>query len=135
MFLFSPQSLANLKTCHPELQVLFFEVIKHWDCTIIEGYRNEKAQEEAFSLGNSKLHYPFGKHNSTPSMAVDVAPYPIDWKDIEKFKLFASFVRGVASIMKSKGIMKYGLRWGGAWNGEPNTGKVLNDLVHFELKE
>ena len=78
---FSQSSFSKLSTCHPDLQALFYEVIKFFDCTILEGYRNEADQESAFAKGNSKLHYPHGKHNANPSMAVDVTPYPIDFNN------------------------------------------------------
>ena len=51
---FGKQSQANLATCHPDLQTLFREVIKYFDCTIIEGFRNEADQNKAFAAGNSK---------------------------------------------------------------------------------
>ena len=79
---FSQESFSKLSTCHQDLQILFYEVIKSFDCTILEGYRNEQDQEKAFKEGNSKLHWPNGKHNSSPSRAVDVSPYPIDWNNL-----------------------------------------------------
>jgi len=133
---FNTQSLDRLRTCHPELQVLFLEVIKYFDCTVMEGHRDQVAQEKAFLAGNTKLHYPHGKHNSTPSMAVDVAPCPIDWKDSQRFHLFAGFVLGVASQLRSSGMMKYAVRWGGDWDGDRQVAdETFRDLPHFELKE
>src|SRR5579871_2009363 len=76
MHYFSPKSLVNLETCHPDLQTLFKEVIQTMDCTILVGHRNQEDQEKAFEQGNSKEHWPNSKHNSIPSMAVDVLSYP-----------------------------------------------------------
>ncbi len=136
MPLFSPKSLERLRSCHAELQVLFCEVIKHWDCTVLEGHRNQADQEQAFASGNTKLHFPHGKHNSVPSRAVDVSPYPIDWKDSQRFHLFAGFVLGVASQLRSSGIMKHEVRWGGDWDSDHQvTDETFRDLPHFELKE
>lgn len=126
---FSPSSQAKLDTCHIDLQMLFTEVQKHYDCTIICGARSEAEQQAAFEAGNSKLEYPKSKHNSLPSMAVDVAPSPIDWQDTTRFYHFAGFVLGVA---KGLGI---DITWGGDWAGDLNfKNDKFKDLPHFELK-
>jgi len=127
---FSLASKTKLLTCHPELQRLFFEVIRHWDCQILEGHRGKEAQNEAFKKGNSKLQWPKGKHNKLPSLAVDVAPYPIDWKDTQRFIYFAGFVLGVASQLGIK------LRYGGDWDRDTQmTDEKFRDLVHWEIIE
>jgi peptidoglycan L-alanyl-D-glutamate endopeptidase CwlK len=41
---FGKDSLTKLSTCHPDLQKLFNEVIKHYDCTILEGHRSDEDQ-------------------------------------------------------------------------------------------
>jgi peptidoglycan L-alanyl-D-glutamate endopeptidase CwlK len=134
---FSQSSFSKLSSCHIDLQVLFYEVIKNFDCTILEGYRNEKDQEEAFEKGNTKVHYPHGKHNRTPSLAVDVIPYPVDWKDSKLHLWFGGYVLGIAQMLKDQGKMTHSLRWGGSWDGLGKLDKPgqLNDPVHFELME
>jgi peptidoglycan L-alanyl-D-glutamate endopeptidase CwlK len=132
---FSQESFSKLSTCHHDLQVLFFEVIKYFDCSIIEGYRNEIDQEKAFASGNTKLHYPNGKHNHQPSMAVDVMPYPVNYRDNRLLLWFGGYVMGIAQRLKDEGKMEHSVRWGGAWDG---LGKLdqfgqLNDADHFEL--
>jgi peptidoglycan LD-endopeptidase CwlK len=139
MPLFSPASLSRLATCHPELQVLFHEVIRSFDCVVLEGYRNEADQEAAFAAGKTKLHFPMGNHNQKPSMAVDVAPYErgvnVDWKDIQRFIYFAGHVMGIATTLHAKGIMTYRVRWGGDWDMDTELkDETFRDLVHFELK-
>lgn len=127
---FSLVSKTKLLTCHPELQRLFLEVIKHWDCQILEGHRGKEAQNKAFKEGNSKLQWPKGKHNKLPSLAVDVAPYPIDWKDTQRFIYFAGFVKGVAATLGIK------LRYGGDWDSDTQmTDENFRDLVHWEIIE
>lgn len=86
MATFGKSSLKRLAECHPDLQLLCKSVLQDMDITIICGHRNEADQEAAFKAGNSKLHYPKSKHNSIPSLAVDVCPYPIDWSDTDSFK-------------------------------------------------
>lgn len=127
---FSTRSESQLRSCDPRLQAVFREVIEHRDCTVIVGHRGREDQEAAFETGHSQKHWPDGAHNATPSRAADVAPYPIDWKDRERFALFAGFVLGIATSM---GVS---LRWGGDWSGDGRTSdEKLSDLVHFELKE
>ena len=125
---FGKRSKERLATCDERLQKVFNEVIKYVDCSILEGHRDERAQDKYFQEGKSKVRYPMGRHNSKPSRAVDVAPYPIDWEDRERFHLFSGFVLGLASGM---GIT---LRWGGDWNMnfEVDDNK-FDDFPHFEI--
>ena len=127
---FGKRSIGRLQTCDQKLQELFYEVVKHFDCSIIEGHRGEERQNKAYADGKSKVKYPNGKHNQFPSVAVDVAPYPIDWSDRDRFHYFGGFVLGVA---KQKGL---NIRWGGDWNQDTQTkDNKFDDLVHFEIKE
>ena len=126
---FGKRSKSKLATCDDELQNLFYEVVKYFDCSVIIGHRGEKDQNKAFDEGKSKVRYPKGKHNSNPSTAVDVAPYPINWDDRERFIYFGGFVKGVALEM---GIPL-------CWRGDKNNDTQLSDnnfddLVHFELR-
>lgn len=131
---FGAESLGKLQTCHPELQFLFYEVIKYFDCKILEGFRNEMAQEEAFKNGNSKLHWPHGKHNRMPSIAVDVSPSPVQWKNLSRFYWFAGYVLGTAEQLRQQGKMIYRIRYGGDWDSDMEIAdNNFNDLVHFEL--
>lgn len=131
---FGIASNKQLATCHPELQLLFNEVIKSFDCTVIEGYRDQADQERAFEAGNTKLHYPNGKHNKNPSMAVDVAPHPLDWKNTKRFYWFAGYVMGIANQLKAQGKMKCSVRYGGDWDSDKDIDdQTFMDLVHFEL--
>lgn len=50
---------------------------------------------ELFAAGLSKVKNG-GTHSTVPSRAVDIAPYPVDWADKERFVLLAGFVLGVA---------------------------------------
>jgi len=126
---FGKTSKQRLSTCHKDLQKVFNEVIKHVDCSILEGHRSGERQDKLFEEGKTKVKYPNGRHNANPSRAVDVAPYPIDWDDRERFHLFAGFVIGIA---KSMGIT---LRWGGDWNMNFEVDdNQFDDFPHFELK-
>lgn len=128
---FSGKSKAKLATCHPDLQKVFKEVIKHVDCTILEGVRDLERQKELVRTGKSKTLK--SKHLAAAdglSRAVDCAPYPIDWHNKERFYLFAGFVKGIAAEMGIK------IRMGADWDGDFTTrDQSFHDLPHFELVE
>ena len=126
---FGKRSRRNLNTCDKKLQDLFNEVVKHFDCSVLVGFRDRDGQNTAYASGHSKVKWPNGKHNTKPSFAVDVAPYPIDWDDRERFIYFGGFVKGCAYRMNIP------LRWGGDWDNDTQlSDNKFDDLVHFELK-
>lgn len=126
---FGQVSMRKLETAHPDLQRLFLEVVKYFDCTVLEGYRNKMAQDKAVAEGRSQTPYPTSKHNRMPSMAVDVAPFPVDWADTKRFYFFAGVVKGIALQMNIP------IRWGGDWDGDTETkDNSFMDLPHYELK-
>lgn len=126
---FSTASLTQLDTADIRLQKLFKKVIEYWDCQVLEGKRSEAQQRINVAKGvsktmDSKHVYPLDK----PSLAVDVAPYPIKWNDIERFYAFGGFVVGTAVSMGIK------VRWGGDWDSDREFhDQTFNDLVHFEI--
>ena len=127
---FGKKSKEKLASCDKRLQDVFNEVIKYVDCSVLEGHRDERTQDKYYEEGKTKVRYPMGRHNSSPSRAADVVPYPIDWKDRERFHLFAGFVLGVASGL---GIA---LRWGGDWNQNFEVDDNKFDVFpHFELTD
>jgi len=128
MYKFGSRSKKHLVTLDERLQKVLNEVIKYVDCSIIEGHRSAERQNKLFEEGRTKVKYPNGRHNSNPSRAVDVVPYPIDWDDRERFHLFAGFVIGIAQSMEIK------LRWGGDWNMNFEVDdNNFDDFPHFEL--
>lgn len=119
---FSKSSEEKLKTCEKPLQDLFNEVICYTDCTVVCGHRGQEEQNTAFEAGFSKVKYPNSKHNSFPSKAVDVVPYPIDWYDVERFQAFAKLVKEVAAKL---GVS---VEWGGDWKDFP-------DYPHWQIRK
>ena len=127
---FGKRSKERLATCDTRLQEVFNEVIKYVDCSILEGHRDKARQNQLYIEGKTKVKYPNGRHNSSPSNAVDVTPYPVDWADRERQTLFAGFVIGIA---RSMGIT---LRWGGDWDMDFQVmDNRFDDFPHFEVKE
>ncbi len=131
---FSEQSEELLKTCHPDLQAIFRQVIDVFDCKVLAGYRGQEEQDELYRQGKTKVQWPNGKHNRKPSMAIDVVPYPVDWdlkkaNNIKRWYYFAGVVLGIAHVL---GIE---LRWGGCWKRDNDfSANKFDDLPHFELK-
>lgn len=131
---FGKRSQDNLDQCHPDLQLVFNEVVKYYDCSVICGHRGEKEQNDAYYGGRSKLKFPKSKHNSIPSEGVDVVPYfkkkpHIRWNDKEKFYEFAGFVQGIAAMLSVD------IRWGGNWDRDDELhDQSFMDLPHFEIK-
>jgi len=75
----------------------------------------------AFSARKSTLPWPHSKHNVSPSLAIDVAPYPVVWSDLHRFREFAAVVKECAARF---GI---GVEWGGDWVHYP-------DYPHWQLR-
>ncbi len=128
-FPYGAVSHARLMTCHTRLQGIFQEVAQHVDTSIICGHRNELEQHTAFITDRSQVDWPNSKHNSEPSIAVDAAVYPIRWNDTGRQRWFAGLVCGIALMLGPD----FELRWGGDWDGDPDTKNGWEDLWHFEL--
>lgn len=138
---FGSTSTKNLKTADQKLQNLFKEVVKTYDCKVICGHRTKAKQNKAFNSGKSKVQWPNSKHNSYPSLAVDVAPYPVKWpapgqslkeftKNTGRFYQFVGYVRRTAEQMGIK------IRCGADWDGDFEIkDQNFDDLPHFELVE
>ena len=125
---FSQASLRELATLHPDLRMVLREAIKRVDFSVLEGFRGEEKQNKAFDEGKSKLRWPQGRHNVWPSRAVDIAPWPIDWTDTERFVLLAGYILAVADRLGVK------LRWGGDWDSDWKLKEEkFRDYGHFEL--
>jgi len=124
---FSQHSLQQLNTLDPDLQRILKEAIKIRDFSIICGYRSKEDQEKAFNEGNSRKHYPHSKHNTLPSVAVDIAPWPIDWHNKARFIFLAGIIYCIAKRLGIK------IRYGGSWEGWEFKKQTLYDYGHFEL--
>jgi len=128
MYYFSKSSKERLETCHPLIQDWLNEIIKWRDCTVAWGHRGEDEQNEMFASGLSRCKYPESKHNTDPSLAVDVYPYvngrmvngSYDEDDI-LIDRFIGFAQAVAAL---RGIP---IKSASEWKG------FIGDLGHWEL--
>ena len=130
---FGSKSRKNLETCDERLQKVFNEVVKTYDCSVVCGHRGKADQNRAFEEGRSKVKYPKGRHNSNPSTAVDVYPYPINMKSLDRMVHFGGFVLGIA---KSMGIdLIWGRDWHSDWFLNDRNKTTFKDFPHFEIKD
>ena len=125
---FSKTSEKRLQTCHPDIVAVCRELIKQYDFAVLCGHRTKAEQNKAFENGNSRLIYPQSAHNKTPSHAVDIAPYPIDWGNLMRFREMWHRFDALASLMRERGEIESEFEWGGEWNS-------LKDYPHIEIKE
>lgn len=65
------------------------------------------------------LNNPLGSLHAT-GRAVDLVPYPVDWKDIKKFEAIAAAMKQAAKELNVK------MTWGGDW-------VKTKDYPHFEV--
>lgn len=133
---FGKQSLDRLATCDERIQKVMNEAIKHYDFTVLYGYRTPAEQFELFKQGRTLTNgvwkvtgktvtnldgkTKMSNHNSNPSKAIDIAPYPIDWNNIQRFLDMAKVVKEAA---KTVGVE---ITYGGDWK--------MKDYPHFEVK-
>jgi peptidoglycan L-alanyl-D-glutamate endopeptidase CwlK len=133
MFSFSERSRLALDTCDPQLVLVAERALElsSIDFVVIEGHRSIDRQKQLFAAGASKLDgvRKMSLHNHSPSRAMDVVPWPIDWQDTRRFYILAGTI---LTAGRSLGIT---LRWGGDWDGDGQwKDQTFHDLPHFELQ-
>ena len=121
---FGKRSKERLRGIDARLVSVLNELVKIMDVTIIEGLRSEQRQEKLLKEGSTKTK--FSKHIT--GKAVDLAPYPIDWKDRDRFHYMGGMIRGIAKQLNIK------VRWGGDWDSDGDVkDNGFDDLVHVEI--
>ncbi len=129
---FGRRSNLNLNTCNSDLQRLFREVVKTYDCSILWGHRNEDQQNEMYLAipPVTTVQYPNSKHNSIPSMAADVAPWINGKVSFESRQCyhFAGYVQAIADRLGIK------IKLGADWDMDNDVNdQTFRDIIHFEL--
>ena len=124
----SSESAKRLSTVYPDLAKVIMEATKLFPLMVVCGYRDENAQNEAFASGASKQRWPNSKHNTKPSLAVDISPIPYETTNVKKLTYIAGHIMAIAHQMGIK------LRWGGDFNMNLNPADDnFQDLYHFEI--
>jgi len=125
MFKWGKASKKRLEECDLRLQALCNRMLSEseFDLTITCGHRGKDEQEKAFKEGKSKAHFGQSKHNSFPSRAVDIMPYPVNW-DVDDVR----WPKMVALAYESARIIGIKIRCGYFF-------KDLKDCPHIEIYE
>lgn len=129
---FGEESKKNLEGVDPRLTRICEDAIQVMDFKVLDGLRT--LEEQKINVVRGKSWTMNSKHLPDPttgySRAVDLAPYPVTWKDTEEFCVLAGVMRAVAFTHNIK------LRWGGDWNSNDSTLDERNrDYGHFEIVE
>lgn len=124
----SARSTERLNSIRMDLRKVVlraFETVP-FDVSVLEGFRNKDRQQELFNAGKSKT---LNSRHLTGN-AVDLAPYPIDWNDTDRFKILAEHMFAAAKELNVT------IRWGGNWSRNSIHDKPPSsfvDMPHFEL--
>jgi hypothetical protein len=103
-----------------------------FDLRVLWGFRGEDAQNQAFTDGHSTKRWPNSRHNTFPSVAVDVVPLvdgQIPWQDVRPWIMMAGIILGIARTARIP------MRWGGNWDRDEViiVDQGFDDLGHFEI--
>lgn len=117
-FILGNRSRQNLEGVHPDLvKVVELAItITKEDFTVIEGIRTIERQRKLLAQGFTKT---LNSRHLT-GHAVDICPYPIDWKDHQRFTIVAQAMKEAAKKLNVPIV------WGGDW-------KNSWDKPHYEL--
>lgn len=135
MYKFGNTSQERLNTCHEDLIKIFESAIalSPIDFGIAEGHRSIERQKKLFDEGKSKIDgiTRKGKHNHSPSLAVDVYAW-VNGKASWEQNHLCIIIGVVMAVAANYGIK---LRSGANWDmdGEFITDQSFQDLPHFEL--
>lgn len=121
--------MKRMEGVHPLLVDWAFRVVSIMDCKVISGVRSLTEQRHMVSIGASKTMNSYHLVQDTGyGHALDLAPYPIDWNDLNRF--FALYGVGLA-VAHEMGIP---VVWGGDWNSNGVfKDQTFNDLPHWQI--
>lgn len=117
-YVLGKRSKERLEGVHPDLVAVVERAItiSKVDFTVLEGVRSVARQRELFNKGASKTM----NSRHLTGHAVDLAPWPIDWNDLSRFKMVADAMKQASEELGVPVI------WGGSW-------RSFYDGPHFEL--
>lgn len=147
---FSKTSQNNLDSCHKDLRTLCDYMIQHYDFSVVFGHRSMSIQNALFlkgrrlipgEVGDRRDHYQIvdinrvvtyrgfekaSKHNTSPSLAIDIIPWPSGWSSEKKIYELAGFAKASYVYLKEYGLIKSEFRFGSDW-------KNPADPAHIEI--
>lgn len=133
---FGHNSLANLNTCHADLQKIAHFVIRYFDFSVVEGHREKQRQNQMADEGKSHVRWPDGEHNTIPSNALDIVPWPTQYESENTMLVLAGYFMLAADWLFEQGEISHKIRWGGDWDDDGDYhDNGLWDPWHFELVE
>ena len=112
---------------------------------VLEGHRSRERQMRLFQQGRSQIngrwevtvpervithcdgYTRISKHNIEPSQAVNLAPYPADWEDRDRFHVMAGIVLAASAYLRVP------VRWGTEEEGGQHDEPPVELLGHFHL--
>lgn len=113
------------------LQTIVDELLQWVDVSLVCGHRGQEEQDEFYRTGRSKVKFPNSKHNSYPSLAVDLQPYPYPENEHD-LRAALGYIAGLSMMIAHKYGWK--LRWGGDWDSDGSVvDNGFDDLYHLEL--
>lgn len=121
----------RLAGIHPDLLRVVKRAAEDAVFLVIEGVRDQKRQDQLYAQGRTTpgpivTWVKTSKHCS--GLAVDIAPYPLDWKNTAAFDALAKVMFAAAAELHVH------IRWGADWDedGVPRE-HGETDSPHFEL--
>lgn len=122
----SKTSLERRKGVHPDLLAVCDKALSYGeiDITVLPdgGVRTPERQMELVKKGASKTLNSYHLIQSDGyGHAIDLAPYPVEWANIQRFKELGALMKRAA---KELGIA---IEWGGEY-------KTWKDYPHYNLK-
>lgn len=127
---FSDRSKAHRNECERDLREVLDEAIKYVDFSVVTGFRDMAQQNKAFTDGKSQLRWPKSRHNTFPSQAFDIIPYPAGWDaTYEQWYELATY------IMRAGIKLGVRIEWGGHWKNFTGQGDKDRDWAHYERQK
>ena len=91
------KSKEAISTVDPRLVYIANKLADIWNMTIIHGYRGRELQTQLHEQNpNGALPWPLSEHNHTPSRAIDIAPYPVNWEKVDRFDMMIGAAYAIA---------------------------------------
>lgn len=149
-FKFGTKSKVKLATCHRDIQKVLNLAISRSkvDFGISEGTRSLAKQQEYYAIGRTVDKHKNtitnvdgvtkkGKHNHSPSLAVDIYVWHSNSSTRKKISYDEAHLSYVAGVIDSCAAeLNIKLKWGGNWDGDGiiKFDQNLNDMPHYEIK-